>query len=282
MIQVKEFGDKQFDTKEELFKALKENKSFLIAKKKAATKYADAFTFWPCVAEDRYTFGKGDEMKAYNPIDPTSVSELKMDLGINTTNLFDSHNDVHLPGLWNKSLKEKKELYLLKEHHMTFENIITDQVKGLAKYMEWKDLGAEYSGKTQVLVFRVKVDKGRHPFMFEQYAKGYVKNHSVGMRYVRLELAVNSDQEYFKEEKEVWDKYIDSVVNKEMAEAVGFFWAVHEAKVVEGSAVPLGSNWITPVIDMEGKSAGIATDPNTDAGQKTTSDLVREYYKNLL
>jgi hypothetical protein len=27
--------------------------------------------------------------------------------------------------------------------------------------------------------------------MFNQYAKGYVKEHSVGMRYVKLELAVN-------------------------------------------------------------------------------------------
>jgi hypothetical protein len=32
--------------------------------------------------------------------------------------------------------------------------------------------------------------------MFNQYAKGYVKEHSVGMRYVKLELAVNSDSKY--------------------------------------------------------------------------------------
>jgi hypothetical protein len=39
--------------------------------------------------------------------------------------------------------------------------------------------------------------------MFNQYAKGYVKEHSVGMRYVKLELAVNSDSKYDAEEKAI-------------------------------------------------------------------------------
>jgi hypothetical protein len=35
------------------------------------------------------------------------------------------------------------------------------------------------------------------------------------MRYVKLELAVNSDSKYDAEEKAIWDKYIDEIVNKE-------------------------------------------------------------------
>jgi hypothetical protein len=42
MIVVKEFPDKEFATKEELFKALRENKSTLIAQKKMITKEADS------------------------------------------------------------------------------------------------------------------------------------------------------------------------------------------------------------------------------------------------
>jgi hypothetical protein len=49
--------------------------------------------------------------------------------------------------------------------------------------------------------------------MFNQYAKGYVKEHSVGMRYVKIELAVNLIQS-MHEEKAVWDKYIDEIVKK--------------------------------------------------------------------
>lgn len=285
MIQVKEFPKQQFTDKEALFKALKDNKSVLIAQKKSQTKEADAFTLYPLVSAEQ-TSVKEDlnellAIKAISPVNPSEISTLKMDLGINTTNLFDSHNDVHLPGLWNKSLKEKRDLYLLKEHSMSFENIITDDVKGMTKYVPWKELGADYEGKTQVLVFRVKVEKERHGFMFEQYAKAYVKNHSVGMRYVHIKLGINSEEEYFEQEKEIWDKYIDAIVNKEMAEANGFFWAVLEAKVIEGSAVPMGSNWVTPVMSMESKEAGIATSTDTEA-DIVTSDPVASFYKNLL
>jgi hypothetical protein len=72
--------------------------------------------------------------------------------------------------------------------------------------------------------------------MFNQYAKGYVKEHSVGMRYVKLELAVNSDSKYEQEEKAIWDKYIDEIVNKVQIEEQSY-WAVSEAKAIEGSAV---------------------------------------------
>jgi len=112
--------------------------------------------------------------------------------------------------------------------------------------------------------------------MFDQYAKGFVKNHSVGMRYVKLDLALNSDSKFDQEEKEVWDKHIDSVVNKQDAEDQGYFWAVSEAKIIEGSAVPVGSNQITPVLNIEGKGAGQTT-PNNEppkGTQKETDGMV--------
>lgn len=43
------------------------------------------------------------------------------------------------------------------------------------------------------------------------------------MRYTKLELAINSENKYDKEEKEVWDKYFDQIVNKEQAEEQGYF-----------------------------------------------------------
>jgi phage anti-repressor protein len=45
------------------------------------------------------------------------------------------------------------------------------------------------------------------------------------------------------EEKAIWDKYIDEIVNKEVAEEQSYFWAVSEAKAIEGSAVVKGSNF---------------------------------------
>lgn len=252
MITIKEFPDKHFSTKEEMFKALRENKETLIAQKKMITKEADSIC---CVYVPKNN--KGEAIKA--EVDISSINELKMDLVINTTKVMDSHSDVHLNGLWNKSLKEQKSLYLLQEHAMSFKGIIADDVKAKTQMMNWKDVGAGYTGKTEALVFSVNAKKERNSFMFEQYAKGFVKNHSVGMRYVKLDLAMNSEAEWDKEEKEIWDKYISDVANKEDAESQGYFWAVTEAKIIEGSAVPVGSNKFTPPLNIESKEAVLDT-----------------------
>lgn len=249
MITIEEFQNKSFSDHGELFRALRENKAALIAQKKMATKFADAVSFTPFVSD-----GKAFKTFKADALDIDAIKILKMSLAINTTNLLDSHTDVHIPSLWTKSLKEKKDHYLIQEHLMKFSFIITDEVQASAVMMDWKDLGAPYKGQTQVLQFDVEVDKERNPFMFEQYAKGFVKNHSVGMRYSKLDLAINSESKWDIEEKEIWDKYIGQIANAEAAEEKGYFWAVTEAKVIEGSAVPMGSNWVTPTISIEGKT----------------------------
>lgn len=232
-------------TGKELFEFLKKNKSLLIAEKKSERKRADAFAIQKLFVNE-----KGDIVKAYEPIDNTA-SVIKATNIINTTNWLDSHDDVHIPGLWKKSLDQNKELYLLQEHEMTFAGIITDQVKAYTRKYSWVDLGYDAPGVTEALVFESTIDNERNPFMFDQYRKGYVKNHSVGMQYVIIELAINESDEYYKEEFAVWNKYINQIANKEDAEAQGYFWAVKEAKAIEGSAVPVGSNRMTPTQSVE-------------------------------
>lgn len=243
MIVVKEFPNKEFATKEELFAELKANKSTLIAQKKMITKEADATVH--CVnVNDEQTANKS-QGASDNP------TKLKAELIINTTNLLDSHSDVHVKGIWNKSVKESKNILLLQEHRMAFDHIITDKVQASVNEVKWKDLGLNFNGTTEALTFNVEIDKERNPFMFEQYAKGYVNQHSVGMRYVKLELALNSESKYDVEEKAVWDKYYNEIANKEVADEQGYFWAVTEAKIIEGSAVVRGSNYATPTISVE-------------------------------
>lgn len=109
------------------------------------------------------------------------------------------------------------------------------------------------SGSTsiEVLIYETTVSKLRNPVMFDQYSKGYVLNHSVGMRYIKLVLCINSERDTDKEEKDNWNKYYPICINKSEAEKRGFFWAVIEAKNVEGSAVVKGSNFLTPVLSIE-------------------------------
>jgi hypothetical protein len=89
--------------------------------------------------------------------------------------------------------------------------------------------------------------------MFNEYKNNRVKNHSVGMIYVDLALAINDDDDYYKEEFAVWNKYINNIINRDEAEDLGYFFAIRQAKLVEGSAVPLGSNPITPTLTAGAK-----------------------------
>jgi anion-transporting ArsA/GET3 family ATPase len=272
MIVVKEFPERTFANKEELFSALRENKSTLIAQKKMITKESDSLIHYVEVEEKSQEANKAD---IYQEID---VSKIKAKLVINTTKLMDSHSDVHLNGIWNKSSKEQKNLMLLQEHQMKFNSIISSEVKASVKKMSWKSLGFDFEGETEALIFDTEISKERNPFMFEQYTKGYVKEHSVGMRYVKLELAINSESKYDQEEKEVWDKYINEIVNKEVAEAQGYFWAVTEAKIVEGSAVVKGSNFATPTISIE----AVKEDTSIETKEEPTIEVTQRMLKELL
>src|SRR5690606_16500860 len=133
--------DKTFANKEEMFAELKANKQALIASKKMQTKFSDAVSFAPINETTN---------KAIN-VDETDKLNIKV--VINTTNLFDSHSDVHIDGIWNKSVKERKNLMLLQEHQMSFTGIISDEVKASVKKTSFKDLGVDLDGNTEALIF---------------------------------------------------------------------------------------------------------------------------------
>jgi len=254
----------------DIFKHLKDNKAALIAEKKFKVKEADAIVFLPTA-----TTQKGEAVKAESNTNLLELDNIKVKVVINTTNILDSHGDVHIKGIWNKSLKEQKNLYLLQEHQMSFSKIITDDLTASVKNMTFAELGFEgLEGETQALIFDANVSSKRNEFMFEQYAKGYVKEHSVGMRYVTMYLCINSEEKYYIEEKANWDKYIVDVVNKQDAINNGYFWAVTEAKIIEGSAVVKGSNYATPTISVKEIEAVDNTskqEPSKDTQDKSES-----------
>lgn len=265
MIQIPDIAEKP-----KLFDWLIENKSALIAQKKSIMKEADG-------VPAAYVFinAKGEASKADSI--PAEATKLKVRSIINTTKLLDSHGDVHIDQLWNKSLKENKDNYLVKQHDFTFDGIITDNVHAFTKQMSWAELGyAGWEGNTQALVFDSVIDKTESPAaasMFEKYRTGKVKNHSVGMRYVALDLAINDPR--YEKEKAVWDKYINDIANKSDAEEQGYFWAVTQAKVIEGSAVVRGSNFVTPTQSVRETKSGAGEDhPDSDIKEpvKTTHE----------
>lgn len=233
----------KFETKSELFKYLKDNEADLVYSKKAEMKKADGFAFnIPLVKTSKTEKASSD-----------GDGQIKRRLIINTTMVKDSHGDVHINGIWNKSVKENKRIRHIREHKNGFEHIIADKedLKASVKKYSWRDLGVDADGETEALVFDSTIKQSRNPYMYGQYKDGHVDNHSVGMHYVSLRLAINSDEEGYKENKAIFDEFIDDILNKDEVIKDGWYWAIYEAKAIEGSAVPDGSNWITPTLETK-------------------------------
>lgn len=238
MIKSIEFKDKEFNSKSELFKSLKDNKQLLIDAKKSTLKCSDS-------------------VKTQSDNGKATVKELSASDGfviavINTTNYLDSHNDVHMKGIWNKSINEQaNKIYYVTDHELAVGNIIVDKsdLKAEVKEILWKDLGADFDGSTEALLFNFKESDVMNASAKNIIDKRKESENSVRMQYVTLKLAIDDDGDEYKEEKAVWDKYISTIANKSNAIEQGYFWAVEEAKIYkEGSMVIAGSNDITPMI----------------------------------
>ena len=180
----------------ELFKFLVENKEDILYAKKNEFKKADSIS-----CDTPHLSHSVSKELDNSDIDKTSI---KVRAIINTTNVVDSHKDVHLDGIWNKSISENKNIKFLQEHQMSFKTIIADKddLDVSVNSVTWKSLGFDFEGKTEALTFDATVNQKRNNEMFKEYSNKNVDNHSVGMRYVKLALAIHSDDEEYKEEKE--------------------------------------------------------------------------------
>lgn len=255
----------KFATDKELFTYLKENKDDLIFQKMAQFKTADGFSA-PVLAQI-----------PMNPVtiksDGNEPNSIKVRSIINTTYIMDSHKDVHIDGLWKKSLSENKRIKHLQEHDMSFKSVIADKddLKAYTKTYSWRDLGYDVEGKTEALVFDSVIKEKRNPTMYREYKDGNVDNHSVGMYYVKVALAYDSDDEDDKAEKAEFDKHIDKIANRDEVVRNKYFFAVYEAKAIEGSAVPMGSNPITPTLGVK-----------SETFEKTEAELKAEAIKKWI
>lgn len=264
----KTLGDKSFETKEAMFLELKNSKDAIIALKKSAIKDSDAIPHF------RKDSNSATKESSKNPIEFGSYIYPV----INTTNYLDSHDDVHFPGIWDKSIEAQQgKTYLIINHNLSLGNVISypKDVQPMVKMIPWSELGKSYEGETQALIFKSKLTEKSNRDAFLAYRDGEDIQHSIRMQYVKIELAINDVNPQYKAEKAIWDKYIDQIANKEDAEAQGFFWAILEAKIYkEGSAVLFGSNDATPTLyDIENKTHQPPTSTGEAKNDPPTSNL---------
>lgn len=268
MIVIKEAPGKEFANKLELIKFLKDNRNELInLKKNSAIKITDDISIKSELINSKSTANKSESVDV--------DSDIKVKIVLNTTNFLDSHGDVHLKGIWNRTLKNSNTFYHLQEHKNEFNKVISTDVKAYVEEISFKSLGVNSELSTQALIFESTISKERNPEMYKQYRKGWVNNHSVGMQYVDMDFAIYDKED--EKELDFWNKHIKEVANPELAEERGYFWVISEAKLREGSAVLFGSNPITPTLEMESDKSHPSkdTDKSIEGPSKDTPQVKR-------
>lgn len=232
---------KSFDSEKDYLDFIVKNENLIFDTRKSQMKEADGLQTMPVV--QRSMGALKSEAPAEKP------TEIKVKAVINSTNVLDSHLDVHIPGIWDKSLKESgKRVMHLQEHGRKFKDVISrgDDLKAYAETATWKSIGYDMEGSTQLLAFDSTVKESRNKDMFDEYSKGNVTEHSVGMIYVKMVTCIN-DEDY-PVQLENYEKYEKMIANKEALKETKVFFAILEAKVIEGSAVLMGSNSFTPTL----------------------------------
>jgi hypothetical protein len=166
----------------------------------------------------------------------------------NTYYWLDSHGDVHVKGCFSNTIKlNLKSIFHLDNHNS--ENGFRSKVGNVKNVAEipvkWNAFGVEKEGETICVLGVSELIQDYNRQVYDAYENGEVKQHSVGMIYVNITLAVN-DENYPEEYKE-WLSVYPLLGNPEKADKLGYFWVIKEAKLKEYSCLLWdGSNPLTP------------------------------------
>jgi len=161
-------------------KELIKNKAEIIKLKKAQLKKGDIISF--------DTKAQITTKADVNTAD--SDTEIHRTIVGNTYGFMDSHDDVHFKGIFSKSIKENgtKVLHLHDHVHELAAKVGTP-LEVYEKEVSWADVGLKTGGTTTALLMDTRIEKERNPNIFKDYLNGSINQHSVGMQYVKIDLA---------------------------------------------------------------------------------------------
>lgn len=244
MIKCKELNQ-EFETKEELFKALRGAKKEIIGIKKAQ--------ILKSFEKDSNITIKAkplDFMKLNTTVKGMDLDDDHYYIAVNSTRILDSHKDLHLDNLWNKSIKDLQGKNYLVDTHVTSLNttiVRKENIEMFTVMVPFSMIGKSYEGDTQVLVYKFRKDKVINPIAKEWLASGDDIEGSVKMRYTDIDLAMNSQDKDDEIELKNYEKYHDVIANKDdFEDEIYYFWVVKQAQNLhESSLVLFGSNSAT-------------------------------------
>lgn len=232
---------KQFSSKDELISYVKNNITQIIDAKKVEQKSCDKGIQVSCKV-----------LNGAKLMDAEKAITIDNDywyIAVNTTKILDSHDDLHVRGIWNKTLIDQQgRNYLVADHELKIDSTIVrkEHIEMFVATTTFYSLGMPYEGSTQVLVYKFRKDKVIHEGARRWLESGDEIQASVRMQYVVIEFALDSNHPEDAESKKRYDDYIGEIANKNDFEYIYYFFIIKEAKNVrESSLVLFGSNPVT-------------------------------------
>ncbi len=277
MIVLKEFPNKSFANKDLAMKELKANKELIIEAKKAEI-------YKSCDKGLSVAVNQEAILKTLGANKFITLDKDYYYFAVNTSNILDSHKDMHIDGNWDKTVKEQQgKVYLVFDHSLKRNDVIAmkSDIEMFTAYIPFSLVGKSYSGETYALIYKVKKDKIVNAEAKEWLEKGYDFEASVRMQYMDIDLALNSDAQGDEKELANFNKYYPLIANKDDFEDIYYLWIVKQAKnVMESSLVLFGSNPATGTLEHKAE-AEIITSEN-DEPLKDTQESKKSYYSHLI
>lgn len=274
MIYCKQLN-KEFETKEEMFKAIYADLPNIMKSKQkvqfSCNKSASV------IVRTLNSLKLSEEVKASFQMDDNFYYVV-----VNTTYILDSHDDLHIDGIWDESvMQDQGQNYLLADHYYSMMNTLVkkEHIEMMLVKLPFAALGQSYPGNTQALVYKFAKDK-----VISQFAKDWLESGdeiqaSVRMQYEELEFALDSNDPDYKKEKANYDKYISKIANKADFDYIYYFFIIKKAaNRLESSLVLKGSNHVTGNLLSDGEQKEFQEKENkvdpTTVSQKLTSSLL--------
>lgn len=279
------WASKSFTTQKDLFKYLVEEKEEVLAQKKSIFKRAEGGLSLTLPVENLEQFAS----KAVKPIyeNNKEAGILKRTIVTNTYWWMDSHSDVHLgkgddengKAVFTNTIKNRSHrIFPTNQHDQSLDGKLGKTLALYEAAISWRALGVGKTGMTEALFADAQIEKDRNENRYKDYLNNEIDQHSVFMRYIDLQTAVN-DKDYPKE-YDLYQKYLPKLGNRQVAEKQGFFFPVAEAFLSEYSAVRDGSNELTPTIGQPSGDTG-KEEPSGDTRNKQLLEVTNKLLMNL-
>lgn len=267
----------------ELYKFLVANKSGLIAQKKSAMKRTDNLIA-PITILDRVN-EDGNKAKPVGGTEqlPIGFRELDVKVIANTAWYCDLAMDVLTDKSYDNSVKNRGALIPhIKDHKWESTSHVGDVKSVYTQLIRLSELGYKgVHGNTQTtsLIFETTIKEEYDAKVYLFYKNRKINQHSIGLLYISIGLCIN-DPDYLAE-FELWNKYYDKIINKDIVDEAGYFWIVPEIKLLENSCVLFACNELTDTLESEEKDIPVEDTTKQQPESTTVDEPVKISWKGL-